>query len=57
MESLPCKGYKGMCCGPVPIIEDELKKIKKKIRAIPKKHAWILKTNDVILGPVFSMTK
>jgi len=37
MEDLPCKGCRGMCCGPVPITEQELKKIKKKIKAMPKK--------------------
>lgn len=37
MESLPCKGCKGMCCGPVPITEDELKRIRKKVKSMPVK--------------------
>lgn len=37
MESLPCKGCKGLCCGPVPITAQELKRLKKKIRAMPPK--------------------
>ncbi|MEK4971110.1 YkgJ family cysteine cluster protein [Niallia sp. FSL R7-0648] len=43
MESLPCNGCKGMCCGPVPITKDELKKIKKKIKSMPKKTRLDLK--------------
>lgn len=37
METLPCKGCKGLCCGPVQITETELKKIKKKVKTMPKK--------------------
>jgi uncharacterized protein len=37
MESLPCKGCKGLCCGPVPVTEQELKRIKKKIKSMPNK--------------------
>ncbi|MED1559972.1 YkgJ family cysteine cluster protein [Bacillus paramycoides] len=37
MEILPCKGCKGLCCGPVPVTESEFKKIKKKIKSMPTK--------------------
>jgi hypothetical protein len=43
MESLPCKGCKGMCCGcgPVPITEDELKKmIIKPYLEVSKNHKY-----------------
>ncbi|WAH37909.1 YkgJ family cysteine cluster protein [Alicyclobacillus dauci] len=35
MNNLPCQGCKGLCCGPVPVTEKELKKIKKKVRSMP----------------------
>ncbi|KEO83827.1 YkgJ family cysteine cluster protein [Tumebacillus flagellatus] len=37
METLPCTGCRGLCCGPVPVTEQELKKIKKKIKSMPPK--------------------
>lgn len=37
METLPCKGCKGLCCGPVPVTDSELKKIKRKIKSMPPK--------------------
>ncbi|GAA0361057.1 YkgJ family cysteine cluster protein [Bacillus horti] len=37
MEELPCKGCKGLCCGPVPVTESELRRIKKKIKSMPLK--------------------
>lgn len=37
MESLPCQGCRGLCCGPVPISEHELKRIKKKVKSMPPK--------------------
>ncbi|MFJ7886929.1 YkgJ family cysteine cluster protein [Lysinibacillus xylanilyticus] len=50
MEKLPCKGCRGMCCGPVPITEQELKKIKKKIKAMPKKMSLDLKNQQRLYG-------
>ena len=50
MESLPCKGCKEMCCGPVPITEDELKKIKKKIKTMPTKTRLDLKNQQRYFG-------
>lgn len=50
MEELPCKGCRGMCCGPVPITEQELKKIKKKIKAMPKKISLDLKNQQRFYG-------
>lgn len=35
MEGLPCKGCRGMCCGPVPITQNEVKILKKAIRKMP----------------------
>ncbi|MFB7305172.1 YkgJ family cysteine cluster protein [Heyndrickxia sporothermodurans] len=37
MEQLPCKGCRGLCCGPVAVTENELNKIKKKIKSMPRK--------------------
>lgn len=37
METLPCQGCKGLCCGPVPVSESEFKVIKKKIKSMPTK--------------------
>ncbi|MRB43359.1 YkgJ family cysteine cluster protein, partial [Bacillus thuringiensis] len=37
MDKLPCALCKGLCCGPVSVTEDELKKIKKRIKAMPIK--------------------
>ncbi|WP_027723848.1 YkgJ family cysteine cluster protein [Tuberibacillus calidus] len=50
MESLPCKGCRGLCCGPVPITKDELKKIKKKIQSMPKKLREELKNQPRMPG-------
>lgn len=44
MESLPCKGCKGLCCGPVPITEEEFEQIKKKLKSMPKKLKLYLKS-------------
>ena len=37
MNTLPCQGCKGLCCGPVPITDKERKLIHKKLKAMPKK--------------------
>ncbi|WP_442596450.1 YkgJ family cysteine cluster protein [Neobacillus sp. D3-1R] len=37
MGTLPCQGCRGLCCGPVPITEQEFKKIKKKVKSMPTK--------------------
>lgn len=34
---LPCQGCRGLCCGPVPVTEIELKTIRKKVKAMPVK--------------------
>ncbi|MGE5654800.1 MAG: YkgJ family cysteine cluster protein [Bacillota bacterium] len=36
-QNLPCKGCKGLCCGPVPITKQELKKIRAEVRLMPAK--------------------
>ncbi len=46
MESLPCKGCRGLCCGPVPVTEQELKSIKKKIKSMPHKIRLELENQD-----------
>lgn len=51
MEDLPCKGCNGMCCGPVPVTEQELKIIKKKVKSMPKKAGWIWRSSLEILEP------
>jgi len=50
MQTLPCKGCRGMCCGPVPITEDEFKKIKKKIKNMPGKLRHELKNQQRFFG-------
>jgi uncharacterized protein len=50
VESLPCQGCKGMCCGPVPITEDELKRIKKKVKTMPVKKRLELKDQQRFFG-------
>lgn len=50
MESLPCKGCKGMCCGPVPITQNERMKIKKAIRKMPVKKRLELKNQERYFG-------
>ncbi len=37
MDALPCQGCKGLCCGPVPVTETELKRIKKKVKSFQLK--------------------
>ncbi|MBM7590563.1 Fe-S-cluster containining protein [Brevibacillus fulvus] len=37
MNTLPCQGCKGLCCGPVPITGKEFKKIQKKVKTFPRK--------------------
>jgi Fe-S-cluster containining protein len=36
-DELPCKGCGGLCCGPVPVTAQELKEIKRKVKAMPRK--------------------
>lgn len=50
MESLPCKGCKGMCCGPVPINQNERIKIKKAIQKMPDKKRLELKNQKRYFG-------
>ncbi|HZG16389.1 MAG TPA: YkgJ family cysteine cluster protein [Candidatus Bathyarchaeia archaeon] len=37
MDTLPCQGCKGLCCGPVPVTEKEVKRIQKRIKSMPRK--------------------
>ncbi|MGV3489180.1 MAG: YkgJ family cysteine cluster protein [Tuberibacillus sp.] len=50
MESLPCQGCRGLCCGPVPVTESELKKIKKKVKSMPTKLRDDLKNQQRFFG-------
>jgi len=50
MEALPCKGCKGLCCGPVPVTEGELKTIKKKIKSMPMKSRLALANQERFFG-------
>lgn len=50
MENLPCKGCRGMCCGPVPVTEHELKMIKKKIKSMPIKKRTELAAQKRLYG-------
>lgn len=35
MNSLPCQGCQGLCCGPVPITQQELKQLKRLVKSLP----------------------
>ncbi|MET3288843.1 YkgJ family cysteine cluster protein [Brevibacillus fluminis] len=50
MEQLPCEGCRGLCCGPVPVTETELKKIKKSIKAMPQKKRMELANQQRFFG-------
>jgi Fe-S-cluster containining protein len=50
MESLPCQGCKGLCCGPVPVTEQEHKNIKKKIKSMPLKSRLELENQIRFFG-------
>ena len=50
MEALPCKGCKGLCCGPVAVTENELNKIKKKIKSMPNRMREALKNQTRFHG-------
>lgn len=50
MDTLPCQGCNGLCCGPVPITEKELKTIRKKIKAFPRKVRTELETQPRLFG-------
>ncbi|WP_329959289.1 YkgJ family cysteine cluster protein [Paenibacillus athensensis] len=49
-DVLPCSGCKGMCCGPVPVTEQELKAIRKKVRAMPGKSRQELENQTRFYG-------
>ena len=50
MESLPCKGCKGLCCGPVPVNKQELKNIKNRVKAMPFKKRLELSNQHRYFG-------
>jgi Fe-S-cluster containining protein len=50
VEALPCQGCKGLCCGPVPITEQEWKRIKKKIKTMPSKKRLQLEKQTRFFG-------
>jgi uncharacterized protein len=50
MESLPCQGCRGLCCGPVPVTEKELKVIKKKVKSMPAKARTDLEKQQRFMG-------
>lgn len=50
MNSLPCQGCRGMCCGPVPITEQELKQIRKKIKSMPSQKRSQLANQQRFMG-------
>jgi Fe-S-cluster containining protein len=50
METLPCQGCKGLCCGPVPVTEKEFKKIHKQIKTMPRKIREELENQPRLLG-------
>ena len=50
MENLPCKGCRGMCCGPVPVTESELRNIKKAVKTMPQKKRLQLENQMRFFG-------
>ena len=50
MDTLPCQGCKGLCCGPVPVTASEVKKIQKKLKAMPQKLRDELKNQQRFYG-------
>jgi Fe-S-cluster containining protein len=50
MHSLPCKGCRGLCCGPVPVTESELKLIKKKVKSMPHRYRVQLQNQQRFTG-------
>lgn len=50
MGTLPCGNCKGFCCGPVPVTEQELRKIKKKVKTMPPKLLSHLKNQTRHFG-------
>ncbi|OUQ85633.1 zinc/iron-chelating domain-containing protein [Brevibacillus brevis] len=50
MNTLPCQGCKGLCCGPVPITEKEFKMVHKKLKALPNKLRDDLKNQPRMFG-------
>lgn len=50
MESLPCQECKGLCCGPVPITKQELKRVKKAINEMPYKKRFELEKQQRYFG-------
>lgn len=50
MESLPCNGCHGLCCGPVLITKQELKYIKNKIKLMSPKYRSELENQERFFG-------
>jgi Fe-S-cluster containining protein len=50
LETLPCSGCRGLCCGPVSITAKELTKIKKKVKSMPKKIRMDLENQQRYFG-------
>ncbi|MFT4413032.1 YkgJ family cysteine cluster protein [Fredinandcohnia humi] len=50
METLPCQGCRGLCCGPVSVTAKELTAIKKKIKSMPKKQKLELESQKRFHG-------
>ncbi|WP_075981778.1 YkgJ family cysteine cluster protein [Bacillus massilinigeriensis] len=50
MEALQCQNCKGLCCGPVPVTEQELKKIRKKVKSMPPKLRTQLQSQNRHFG-------
>lgn len=50
MQTLPCTGCRGLCCGPVPITDQEFRTIRKKIKRMPRKHRSDLESQTRFFG-------
>lgn len=48
--TLPCRGCRGLCCGPVPITSQELVKIKKGIKRMTLKDRLALEQQHRFFG-------
>jgi uncharacterized protein len=50
VDSLPCNGRKGLCCGPVPITKGEVKKIRRKLKLLSSQYRAELESQTIYPG-------
>ncbi|WP_127581932.1 YkgJ family cysteine cluster protein [Paenibacillus koleovorans] len=50
MDALPCQGCRGLCCGPVPVTNKELRAIRKLLGAMPRRRRIALEQQERFFG-------